>query len=390
MRKIFAVITLLFVFLFLSVPTASAKVVTMETGTYTLSADEVLDDDLFVGAETVEIYGTVNGDVYAGASTVRVTGTINGDLIAGAGSIYLSGTVKDDVYLGSGNIVITGADIGDSLLVGTGNINIDKDTAIGGSFLSGAGNVTTEAPVGRSMMIGAGNVDINSEIGGEVRVGGGQIRVGPETKIGQDFYYALGEDSELTIPDSATIAGEVKRIESNYIQEQNLEVSKDELVTSIRSIGYLIKIISFLGALVVGLLLIKLIPQTVNNVSEITTKNFWRSLGYGFLIMLLIFPLLVVISITIIGIPLAGLIFLLFLIASYLAKIYVGYAFGNWLVKRFHWKNISVYLSFTLGLLLICILKAIPLVGFFVTAVVLWNGLGSQILYYRERIASIR
>src|SRR5574338_339728 len=49
-----------------------------------IQAGEVIDDDLYVGAQTFTLEGTVNGDLIVGAQTVIINGTVNGDLIAGA------------------------------------------------------------------------------------------------------------------------------------------------------------------------------------------------------------------------------------------------------------------------------------------------------------------
>jgi predicted acyltransferase (DUF342 family) len=49
----------------------------------TIGPDEVVEDDLYVGANIVTVVGTVRGDLVAVGGTVRVDGgTVEGDLIS--------------------------------------------------------------------------------------------------------------------------------------------------------------------------------------------------------------------------------------------------------------------------------------------------------------------
>lgn len=390
MKKILLTVSIILLsFLFVFVPKAEAKVATMETGSYVVSEDEVIDDDLFVGAETVEIRGTVNGDVYIGASTVLVDGIINGDLHVGAGTFNLSGVVQDDVYIGSGNVTVTGAEIGDSLHVGTGNLTIDEETSIGGSLLVGAGNILTKAYVQRNMMIGAGNIDLDSEVGGEVRVAGGQITVGSNTKVGKDFYYTLGdEDAEIKMADGATVSGMVKEIENKYVKSKDWNGARDKMSSFARGAGYATKVVSYIGAFIIGFLMLKFMPKKSASVSETIRKSFWSSLGAGLIATFLIIPVLILLAVTVVGLPLAGITILLFLIKTYLAKIVVGISLGKWVSGKFNWKNMSSYMTFAIGLLLVYVLKAFYFIGFFASLVILWSGLGAQILYHKEKLAS--
>jgi hypothetical protein len=85
-------------------------------------------------------------------------------------------------------------------------------------------------------------------------------------------------------------------------------------------------------------------------------------------------------AITIIGIPLAGIVFLILMIGVNLAKIVAGFALGVWISSKFKWNKLSSFWIMALGLLVIYILKAIPVVGGIVSITVLWVGLGALAL----------
>ena len=81
MRKIFtSLLVFVFAFFVLSISPVSAKIITDQAGSVVVGKSEVVNDDLFVGAQAVEIAGTINGDVFIGAQTVKVIGIINGNL----------------------------------------------------------------------------------------------------------------------------------------------------------------------------------------------------------------------------------------------------------------------------------------------------------------------
>lgn len=48
--------------------------------TVSIGADEIIDSDQYLAAQTIDIDGTVRGDVVALADQVNVNGTIEGDL----------------------------------------------------------------------------------------------------------------------------------------------------------------------------------------------------------------------------------------------------------------------------------------------------------------------
>lgn len=362
MRRILAsVLVFVFAFFAFSAVKVSAKAITDEKGTVNIGKTEVVNDDLFIGAQTVEIAGTVNGDVFIGAQTVKITGIINGNLHIGANTIDLGGIVKGNVYGGSQSILVNASTIGGSLLVGGATVNIDKGSSIGGSILAGAGTISVDSKVKRSVYLGAGS-----------------ITVGDNARIGKDLYYSAGDTpTEANISPKAKIAGQIYKSE---VDTAKADINVNKLFPKAIRMGSVFAAFgSCLGALIVGLLYFKLFAKHSIETAGIVSKSFWKSLGVGFLVTIAFVPGLIILLVTVIGIPLAGLTFLMLLLYGYLAKIVVGSALGAWISKRFNWK-ISTFWTFALGLFVICLIRPIPFVGPLCGAVVLWTGLGALTL----------
>lgn len=334
---------------------------TSEAGSVDIGRSEVINDDLFVGAQTANIGGTVNGDVFVGAQTVKVTGVINGNLHVGANTVDLQGAVTGNVYAGGQSVIVDGATIGGSILAGGASVSLDNKTTVGGSVLVGGGVVTLDSQVKRSVYAGTGSLTINSD-----------------AKIGKDLYYSTG-DSQANIASGATILGTTHKSEVKAPEKVNTQVPKEQVMTFLNGFKFTAKVVSFLGMLIVGFLYFKFFPKHLAGSVALTTNSFWKSFGVGFLVTIAIVPALIVALLTIVGIPVAGIAFLLFMLYSVLAKVVVGFALGKWIVSKVHWK-LQEYAAFAVGLFAVYVLKMIPVVSFFTGLVVFWLGLGALTL----------
>lgn len=365
MRKTLTSLTIfLAVFFLFSVTKVSAKVITEKTGPVNIGKAEIVNDDLFIGAQTVEIDGTVNGDVFIGAQTVKIAGIINGNLHVGANTLDLSGTVKGNVYAGAQNVLVSSSTIGGSLLVGAATVNVDKDSVVSGSILAGAGALSIDSQVKRSVYAGTG-----------------ALTIGSDAFIGKDLYYAAGENQgQASISKSAVISGNVYKSEVKTASASaGIEAAKKQIPAAFGAVRFGSSIAFFVGSLIVAFLYLKLFGKHFTQTSDIVSKSFWKSFGVGFLVSIAFIPGLIILLITVIGIPLAGLAILMFMLYSYLAKIVVSLPLGNWVSKRFSWK-MSTFGTSAFGLLTIFILRIIPVVGFLTGLVVLWTGLGALTL----------
>lgn len=364
MKKIlFFVFALALVFFTFSPDKISARVLTSQNGSVNLATTETIDDDLFVGAQNVTIDGTVNGDTFIGGRTVMISGTINGNLHIGAATIVLSGKVSGNVYVGSGNLTVTKSSIDGSLIVGAGNVSIDKETIISGSVIAGVNTITIDSWIRKSVYLGTSNAILGSD-----------------TRIGRDLYYITSKNGqEVKMTQGVVVSGNIYKTPYQAPTQQNANAP--------RSIGLIFNFVFFLGAFLVGILYSKFFSNKFIESAKLVSNSFWKSLGVGFLISIAMIPAIIIALITIIGIPLAGVSFLMFLVGLYFAKLVVAMALGNWIALSLNWDRLSFYWVFGLGLAIIYILKPIPFLGGLVSMVVMWTGLGALVMqaFYKPK-----
>ena len=103
--KISTILGALFVLLFALVP-AAAAFQERSGETVIIGEDEVIDDDLYGGATTFIVDGTIKGDLIVGGQTIIINGTVEGDVFAAGQSITINGTVGDDVRIAGAALII--------------------------------------------------------------------------------------------------------------------------------------------------------------------------------------------------------------------------------------------------------------------------------------------
>lgn len=198
--------------LLLLVPTAGAFEGRGDEATFTLAAGEVINDDLYVSADTVQIDGTVNGDLFAAASLLVINGVVNGDVFGGGNEVVINGRVADDVRIAGAALRILGAVEGDVLAAGYG-IVLGPESTIASDALVAGYSVIAGGTVGRDLWLGAENARLDGRVGrnATLSVGDGDGEFTMDPVLFNPQMPAIERASNgLTIAPSAAIAGDLR------------------------------------------------------------------------------------------------------------------------------------------------------------------------------------
>jgi len=139
-------------------------------------------------------------------------------------------------------------------------------------------------------------------------------------------------------------------------------------------------------SLLVGLAMLAVAKKPVIAIAQRSIDDPLTNAMTGFIVLFLALPAAAVLFLTVIGIPLALIILLLWGIALYIAKIFVAIGVANWLLGKQKTKKIApgmLYRSLAVGLIGYFIIRAIPLVGPLFVVVVTAIGLGALISEWR-------
>jgi hypothetical protein len=315
---------------------------------------------------------TVQGDLIASAGTVRVDGRVDGDLVATGGQVTVAGTVTGDVLVGAGSTSITGE--------------------VGGDLRAGTGQARIEGRVGEDVLLGAGQAVVasGSQIGGDLIFGTGRMQM-DGTVTGS----VLGSTGNYTRGGSVSGNEQVNLAEPEGAQEPTVA---DRVLDILRE---------YVSILAIGLLLLWLLPRMFRGAGDTARGRSLLSLGVGFLgfvgvIVALVLLILVTVVVAVVlgllglgsltgvtafaGVLLAAIIvFLLVLAVAFVAQAVVGLALGR-LVVRGDGRSFGASLgALALGVLVVVLVAAIPVVGGWLEALIVLVGLGALLLTARAR-----
>lgn len=347
-----------------------------------INADETIEGDYLTAGEEVKIYGTINGDLYVAGGNVIVDGEVNGDLLVAGGNVSIEGTINQDVRSAGGQVIISG-EIGDSLTVLGGNVRLSETGSVDGSVIGAGGNLALKGPVGGDIYLGAGNLELDNEIGGNVQAWVGRLSISPETTVAGDLIY--WSDQEASIQQGAEIGGETtkKQPRVSTPSEEDIKNIAQQIGRAGVKARYGITVFKFISSLIIGLLLIRFYPNFMNLGLEKLEEKPWTNLGVGFAVLFLTPILLILMMITLIGIPLALILGFSYGLMLYFAKFFVVFWAGRALIKQFGNKPVPGW-SMVIGLAVYFLISFIPFVNFWVKFFTLVLGLGVLITTYRQ------
>lgn len=268
--------------------------------------------------ETIRLDGHYQSDVYVAAQNISISDRtiIEGDLIAGASTITVQGTVKGDVRLGAGVINLEKATIEKSATLFAGDIFIDENSTIKKDTLAFTQTLTHNGTIEGNLNYGA-----------------------PKT---------LGEES------TGTIVG------NTIFYDDDTKQEKDQSWFAFFNLLWFM--IQIFGLLIVGIVLIYLFKDKLLDISETMFKEANRSLIYG-LLFAFATPLMVILLLfTVIGLPLALITTVFYVLFWYLSTILVGVALGQKILAN----QKDPFWPMVLGTFVFAVLKAIPIIGGFI------------------------
>lgn len=426
--RLLNLLTLFVLALFIFVPAASAYD-GREGGNVVIGKDEVIDDDLFVGGETVTVDGTVNGDLITAGQTVIVNGKVTGNVIAAGSSVTVNGEVGHDVFA-AGAAVTIGSDarIGHNAYTAGGSVESRGGSLIDGSLLIAAGQGLVSGQITNDLLAGAGRLRLESAVGRNAKIAVDDLNGGysPSTMYyGPNTPPMPAVPAGLTFGAEARVAGSLRYISpeavagvdsvssqvTHSLPPQDAQLSR-ELAQKQSTSSYVFDALRRLVALLlIGLLIAWLAPRWITVPAEKLLSQPLPSLGIGLvglvaaplgwlvvlgvvIMIAVLFGLLSLGSLTMLtllaGLPALGLVFVaLVFVLSYLCQAIVAYLGGRWILSRIRpeWNN-KIYAPVLIGLFILGLLFAVPVAGGLLQFLAILAGLGAiALVIFRGRPA---
>ncbi len=312
--------------------------------------------DLFMFGRTAISRANIedNALVFAQFAEVR-DGRIDGDLLVGGERMVIDAPVGGDVYAFGGEL------------------HILEGGMVGGDILSATGKIIVEGKVGGRITGGSGAVVIDGVVGEVCDLEVGQMKIGENAVIAGDLCYSAPEPA--TIADGAQVMGDTQYTVATHDDWDSAHEDDDEGGI----LGWFVwHLWLLLAALVTGSVLIRISGPAARRTSDALLTQPGRSLGLGFVAMILIPAASAMAMVLIVPLPLGMIGMALYGIALYVTGLIASHALGRALLRRFTGLDeVSPYGSLALGLVIVHLFLAIPFFGFLARLVIVSAGLGA-------------
>lgn len=274
------------------------------TSSVIVTGDDIVTEDLYAFSEAAIVEGIIEGDLFVVTSELTITGTVRGDVIGlVGGTARITGMVEGAVRIAAVRLEITGG-VGDDLavLVAEGKLS----GSVGRDILAIAGGFDLLGVVGRDVRAQVFRLGVDGSVGRDVLVRTDRLRLGADTAIGGDLLYQAGADARVA--DGAEVSGQLIR---------------RQVIAPVwaRAVTRLFAILSLLGFVVAGFVGLWVFRGLSARSVQTVREHPWRSaaLGFGVLVIppLLVMPLFL----TLVGIPVALVLLLMWLSALFLGPL---------------------------------------------------------------------
>jgi cytoskeletal protein CcmA (bactofilin family) len=383
----------------------------------TIPAQEVINDDLYLWANTITIDGIVKGDAIVSAKQIIINGTVEGNLIAIAHVVTVNGTVNDDIRM-AGQVLVLGesARIKDDVMAAGYSLESKVGSSVGGNLNYFGGQALLAGTVQQNVKGAMAALQIAGQVKGkmDVAVGNHELSIPPFIPNAPVIpKVAAG----LTLAKTARVGGELRYhaanpakiepgavISGRVVQEGIVADAAQPVKTGH---GILFHIQRFLALLLVGWLLFRFVPTWAQTLAATVQAKPLPALGWGivsvaaFITAAIALSILTVLLLVISGLLLPSLALPMFgigwlvlsalflgfgIVAGFLPPIMVSFLGGRWLMAKFRTEQSSSNLMMlTVGLVGFVLVTAIP-GGDLLGAIATFLGLGALWLWSWQKL----
>jgi hypothetical protein len=292
---------------------------------------------------------------------------------ASGGEVRIGEATDDDVFASGGTIVVD-APVG-SLIAAGGQITVNAP--VKGDVIAAGGQITLNSDVGGKVVAAGGAITLNGKVGTNAVLTGGDITLGSGASVARDAMISGGN-----VVNAGNVAGELS-VKANTFTNQGSAGTLDvELRPRSTFAGTFLSVFGILftvGLLILGLVLIWVAPARFRVVERELTASPLLAVVIGFSGLVVGFILLVILAITLIGLPLAIFLGLLGGMALLLSTLFASSVLGRWIGTLLK-KDLSGYVAFLIGFVVLNLLFRIPVAGFFLLVIAVSIGIGAMLL----------
>jgi hypothetical protein len=349
----------------------------IRSGNAVVAAGQTVASDLFFSGDTLEIAGEVKGDLLVFANEVIVNGRVGGSILgAVAAKLTVNGVVAGSIRTAAGHIELNGKVERSISSYAMRLITARRSLAAHGILgtyreliLAGTVNGPVEVNVYEQNVIGG-------TIGGDLIVRGASPQWRPPARItGRVIDYSLTAQ-RATLPQTV-------RVGKGYLRRRPQTDS-----AFYYKLWVVASLIWFIGSLLLTLIFYRIFPRTAWRITQLSPAAFKQSLFAGFLTLVGIPLLIFLLLVSVVGIPIALVLFLLYLMLLIFANVPVSILAGRLILRQYDAAGPArPSWLIVIGSFLVSLVGTLPVLGWILTTCL---GMGLIVRQFRPEFKEVR
>lgn len=358
-------------------------------GTITVPSGQTVDDTLIAHGESVNIDGVVTGNlIITSARHLTIRGTVRGDVICFAQMVDLDGTVGGNVFAFAQWLTLRGR-VQQAFHGFIQNFRLEPAGRVDTDLIAFAQQVNLEGTVGRDATLFVAMADVRGTIGRNLTARTNSLTLLAPARVGGDLvvYVEKKREKDVHVDPGATVVGKT-----------DIHVTAERRPSGLGRYSqpkfYLQQGLSLAVVFLLGLVLFWLFPALFPGRLD-TASEVLRAAGVGFLALVAPPVAALILCIILLGIGLiAGvvliaqlfplLILVLWLLALYLAKVFVGAFLGQALLRPPAGQRAPLAVPLLAGLVIVVVALNVPYLGGLFRFLVWLLGLGIVVAQVRS------
>lgn len=339
----------------------------------TVANNETVDSTLYASGSAVEIGGRVDGDLICAGQNVTVSGTITGDVICAGQNIRITGTVNGDVRLAAQSAALEGRIEGNASMLAQ-SVSVSGSGSVGGDLGGMAQNTTVNGRIGRDLAISSTQSTVNAPVGRDVTARTTELKLGGAARVTGDVRYTSSQELQR---DSAAVV--------------NGTVTREPASSNENGAGDFFRFLLFMFVtlLIISMALVLIMPLLFQKASNAVLKHPGKAALTGLVLHVGIPVVILALSLTLIGLPLAIVVGIAWLLVLILSGPAAAYMLGR-VVMRTSSNAILIMLVGSLILLVLYLIPGVNLLAFIAVGLFGTGGLALAAPRWRHQGYEVR
>lgn len=330
------------------------------TGSDYQRSSNIYDKTVYRLGNRIVVNDLINGDLYCMGNTVIVDAVINGDILCAGSSVVVKGSVDGSVRIVAKDITISGAVNSNATLIAS-NVTIAKNARITNDASIIAQTITINGEIGRDVTARADVISISGRIGRTLETYHSSMTLTASASVGAISY---SSPNKINIQTGA-----------KYGSITEIETSAPSYVSSFMGntvfLAALLYVAWFISLILTALCIAFLFPKSLEDSARSARQQPLVTGVAGLLATLLVPITIILLAMSVIGIPLALIIGLLYAAVVLLSTPFFAHLIGTGLFP-----HRSHPVRSLVGAVLLLLLYAIPLINIVAAVFVTIYGTG--------------